>query len=81
MPGHILAKSEETVRMWSGSRTAGDGRYWAKGNTLLIFETNRMDEEKRGEPPGSGEYILYIELEPKSEKPELVYERSAWPNL
>jgi hypothetical protein len=80
MPGHILAKNEETIRMWSGSRTVGDGRYWAKRNTLLIFETNRMDEEKRGEAPGSGEYILYIELEPKSKKPELVYERSAWPN-
>ncbi len=80
MPGHHLAKNEETVRMWSGHRTTGDGRYWAKGNTLLIFETNRMDEEKRGEPPGSGEYILYIHLRPKSGEPELVYERSAWPN-
>jgi hypothetical protein len=80
MPGHHLAKNEETVRMWSGSRTAGDGRYWAKRNTLLIFETNRMDEEKRGEPPGSGEYILYVDLRPKSAEPELVYERSAWPN-
>jgi hypothetical protein len=80
MPGHHLAKDEETVRMWSGSRTAGDGRYWAKGNTLLIFETNRMDEEKRGEPPGSGEYILYLDLRAKSAEPELVYERSAWPN-
>src|SRR2546430_13012659 len=80
MPGHHVAKTEETVRMWSGSRTAGDGRYWARGNTLLIFETNRMDEEKRGEPPGSGEYILYIDLRPKSAERELVYERSAWPN-
>jgi len=80
MPGHHLAKDEETVRMWSGSRTAGDGRYWARGNTLLIFETNRMDEEKRGEPPGSGEYILYIDLRPKSAEPGLVYERSAWQN-
>jgi len=58
----------------------GDGRYWAKENTLLIFETNPMDEEKRGEPPGSGEYILYIDLRPKSDEPKLVYERSAWPN-
>jgi len=78
MPGHYLAKSEETVRLLSGKRTAGDGRYWAKGNTLLIFEINRMDEEKRGEPPGSGEYILYIHLRPKGGDPDLVFERSAW---
>jgi hypothetical protein len=46
----------------------------------LIFETTRMDEEKRGEPPGSGEYILYIHLRPKSGEPKLVFERSAWAN-
>lgn len=78
MPGHYLAKSEETVRMWSGRRTAGDGRYWAKGNTLLIFERSRMDEEKRGEAPGSGEFIVSIYLRPKSHDRELVFERSAW---
>jgi len=80
MPGHYLAKSEETVRMWSGLRTAGDGRYWSKGNTLLIFEINRMDEEKRDEPPGSGEFILNIALRPRSHDRELVFEPSAWPH-
>src|SRR5262249_15051969 len=80
MPGHYLAKSEETVRLWGGKRTSGDGRYWAHGNTLLILETNRMDEENRGAPPGSGEFILYIHLRPKSGEPELVFERSAWAN-
>jgi hypothetical protein len=78
MPGHYIAKSEETVRLWSGHRTTGDGRFWARNNTLLIFETNRMDEEKRDEPPGSGEYILYIDLRPKSDHDDLVFERSAW---
>lgn len=77
-PGHYLAESEETVRMWSGRRTAGDGRYWAKGNTLLIFERSRMDEEKRGEAPGSGEYILYIQLRAKGGDPKLIFESSAW---
>src|SRR5262249_27743410 len=70
-PGHYLAKSEQTVRLWGGKRTAGDGRYWAKGNTLLIFETSRMDE---------GEFILYIHLRPTSSDRELVFERSAWAN-
>ena len=78
MPGHYLAKDEENIRLWGGSRTAGDGRYWAKGNTLLIFETNRMDEEKRGEAPGSGEFILYLNLRPKDHDRDLVFERSAW---
>ena len=78
MPGHFLARSEETVRMWSGSRTSGDGRYWAKGTTVIIFETSRMDEEKRDEPPGSGEFILNLFLRPKSSEPELVFDPSAW---
>lgn len=37
-----------------------------------------MDEEKRDEPPGSGQYILYIDLRPKSDHDDLVFERSAW---
>jgi hypothetical protein len=80
MPGHRIADSERTVRMWGGRRTSGDGRYWAKGNTLLIFETSRMDEEKRDEAAGSGEFVLYIQLRPKNEERELVFERSAWPD-
>jgi len=79
MPGHYIAKSEETIQLWGGKRTSGDGRYWTKGNTLLIFETNRMDEEKRDEPPGSGEFILYLDLRPRDHDPDLVFERSAWP--
>jgi hypothetical protein len=78
MPGHYLAKSEETVTLWGGQRTTGDGRYWLKGNTLLIFETSRMDEEKRDEPPGSGEFILNLAIRPKSDHADLVFERSAW---
>jgi hypothetical protein len=80
MPGHYLAKSEETVRLWAGKKTAGDGRYWTRGGTLLIFEVSRMDEEKRDEPPGSGEFILNIALRTKDSDRDLVFERSAWPN-
>jgi hypothetical protein len=61
MPGHRVADSEETIRMWSGRRTSGDS------------------EGKRDEPPGSGEFILYIDLRPKNENRDLVFERSAWP--
>lgn len=78
MPGHYLAKSEETVHLWGGEKTAGDGRYWMKGETLLTFQQNRMDEAKRDEPKGSGEYILYIHMHPKSEEKDLVFEPSAW---
>lgn len=80
MPGHRIADSEETIRMWGGKRTTGDGRYWGKADTLLVIETNRMDEEKREEAPGSGEFILYLVLQPRSDNKDLVYEPSAWSN-
>jgi len=78
MPGHYLAKSEQTVVLWGGEHTAGDGRYWARGESLLIFETNRMDERQRDEPKDAGEWILYIHMKPKSEDQRLVFEPSAW---
>jgi hypothetical protein len=78
MPGHYLAKTEETRRLWGGKNTTGDGRYWARGNSLLIFETSLMDEQKRDEPPGTGEFILSIALRPKAHEPTLIFERSAW---
>jgi hypothetical protein len=78
MPGHYLAKDEENVRLWGGKKTAGDGRYWTKGNTLLIFEVSRMDEEVRGEPPGSGEFILSLAIRTKDHDRDLVFEPSAW---
>jgi len=79
MPGHYIADSEETVRLWGGKHTSGDGRYWAKGNTVLIFERSRMDDEKPDEPPDSGEYIIAIQMRSKDAYPDLVFERSAWP--
>jgi hypothetical protein len=78
MPGHYIAKSEEVERLWGGKKTTGDGRFWLRRNTVLVFETNRMDEQKRDEPAGSGEYILYLDLRPKSDYDDLVFERSAW---
>jgi len=78
MPGHFLAQSEETVRLWGGKHTTGDGRYWAKGGTLIILEVRRMDEERRDEPPGSGEFILNLYLRPRSHEKDLVFEPSAW---
>jgi hypothetical protein len=78
MPGHYVADSEKTVHLWGGSRTSGDGRYWRKGGTLLIFETSRMDEEKPGELAGSGEFIINIALRPKDHDRDLVFEPSAW---
>lgn len=79
IPGHYLAHSGKTVHPWGGKRTTGDGRYWLKTNTLLVFEPKRMDEEKRDEPAGSGEYIVNLVLRPKEESDRnLVFERSAW---
>jgi len=78
MPGHLVADSEETVRMWGGKRTSQDGRYWLRRDTVIDIERSRMDEEQRDEPPGSGEFVLYIHLEPKSEARDVVFEPSAW---
>lgn len=63
--GHYVYKTEESVRLHGGEKTGGEGQYWAKGGTLLIFETKRMDDAKSGEDPAAGEYILYIELVPR----------------
>ncbi|HLJ44434.1 MAG TPA: hypothetical protein VKU01_00415 [Bryobacteraceae bacterium] len=78
MPGHYVADSEETVRLWGGKRTTQDGRYWLRGNTVLSFERKRMDDEKPDEPPDSGEFIVDIHLEPKGRNRDLVFEPSAW---
>ena len=80
MPGHYVAKDEETVRLWAGKRTTGDGRFWLRKNTVLIFNTKRMDDEKRDEPPGSGEFILYLDLRPREDEKDVVFEPSAWPH-
>jgi len=78
MPGHLVADSEQTVRMWGGKRTTQDGRYWLSGNTVLSFERKRMDDEKSDEPPDSGEYIVDIHLARRGEHREVVFEPSAW---
>jgi len=78
MPGHYVADSEETVRMWGGKRTTQDGRFWLRNDTVLSFERKRMDDETPGEPPGSGEYIVDVHLQPKSEARDVVFEPSAW---
>jgi hypothetical protein len=70
MPGHYVANSEETVRLWGGKSTTGDGRYWNRGDTVLIFETNRMDDAEN--------YILYLDLRPKSDEKDVIFEPSAW---
>lgn len=61
-PGHYVYRTPEQLTLHGGARTGGDGRYWGKGDTLLILSVNRMDEEKRGEPAGAGEFILYVDI-------------------
>jgi hypothetical protein len=78
MPGHFVADSEETVRMWGGKRTSQDGRYWLKNDTVVSFERQRMDDEQPNEPPGSGEFVVHIHLEPKADARDVVFEPSAW---
>jgi hypothetical protein len=78
MPGHYVARSEETVRLWAGRHTSGDGRYWLKNGEVVSFERRRMDDEVRDEPPGSGLFIVNLHFWRKSEHEDLVFEPSAW---
>jgi len=78
MPGHYVADSEETVRLWGGKRTTQDGRYWLRHNTVLSFERKRMDDARADEPPGSGEFIVDIHLQTKAAARDVVFEPSAW---
>ena len=78
MPGHYVARSEQTVHLWGGKRTSGDGRYWLKNDTVISFERKRMDDEVRDEPPGSGVFIDNLHFAPKSDDREVVFEPSAW---
>jgi hypothetical protein len=64
IPGHYVAKDEETVRMWSGHRTTGDGRYWKKGPTLIIFEVSQMDDTN---------FVLSLYLRPQDYDASLVF--------
>jgi hypothetical protein len=76
IPGHYVADTERTIQLWGGFRTAGDGKYWLQGGTLVLFETNRMDDRTVGEL--EGEYIFNIYLRRKEAYPDLVFEKSAW---
>jgi hypothetical protein len=78
MPGQYVAYSEETIHMWGGKRTTGDGRFWLKNDTVISFERKRMDDEVRDEPPGSCLFIVDLHFWPKSEHTEVVFEPSAW---
>ena len=59
-------------------RFPGDGRYAEGKYSAHLRDHPHVDEEQRGEPPGSREFILHLDLRPKSDEPELVYEPSAW---
>ncbi len=77
MPGRPVADSE-TARQSGGKPISGDGRHWLKNDTVVSFERQRLDDERPGEPPASGEFALNIHLQPKSEARNVVFEPSAW---
>ena len=60
--GHYEYTRAKDITLHGGTRE-GDGRYWAKGDTLLVLNENRVDEEKTGEDrKNAGEFIEYIDL-------------------
>jgi hypothetical protein len=79
VPGHFVWKSKTDVEINHGVTTTGDGRYWKRGDTLLILEEKRMDDEKPGEDAGTaGEFILYLDLRHLSSERKLVFDPSIW---
>lgn len=63
----FLNNTEKQLQLSGGKPTTGDGRYYARGGTLVIFQRNRIDEQKRGEDPRAGEWILYFDIVPRTQ--------------
>jgi hypothetical protein len=61
--GAIPHRTPEEQRLHGGAASTGQGFYWARGGTLLQLSARRMDEERRGEDPGTaGQWIQVLEL-------------------
>jgi hypothetical protein len=66
-PGRFVWRTEKDLTLHGGKPTSGEGRYWAKDGTLLILSSRRMDDAKPAEDPATaGEYILFLDLVPRS---------------
>jgi hypothetical protein len=77
VPGHFVWHSPEDMQLRSGATSSGDGRYWKRGDTLVILEEKRMDDERPGEDPKTaGQYILYLDLRRLNSEPQLVFDPS-----
>jgi hypothetical protein len=80
VPGHFVWNSKQEVESNHGVTTSGDGRYWKRGDTLLILEEKRMDDEQPGEDAATaGEFILYLDLRHLSSERKLVFDPAIWP--
>lgn len=69
LTGHEVFRTEQDQVLHGGRTEGPEGREWLKDGMVLSISRNRMDEEKRGEPPGSGEWIQYIDLWPSTDYP------------
>lgn len=77
IPGHFVWRSPQDIHLHSGATSSGDGRYWKRGDTLIILEEKRMDDEQAGEDPkAAGEFILYLDLRRLNSEPQLVFDPS-----
>jgi len=73
--GHFENKTPWQLQNSGGKPTTGDGRYYKRGDSLVILQSKRMDEQKRDEPPRAGEWILSFDIVPStsSNYSELVF--------
>jgi hypothetical protein len=68
VPGQYVYRTEDQRTLHGGATSSGEGKYWAKGGTLLILSSKRVDESKAGEDPKTaGEFILHVDLVPRDD--------------
>lgn len=61
--GRYVYRTPEEIALHGGKTSAGEGFYWLKGEALLHLEPKRVDEEQRGEDPGTaGRWMLAVQL-------------------
>jgi hypothetical protein len=68
--GRFVYRTEQERQLHGGMTSSGEGSYWLKGDTLVSFEPKRVDDEQRGEDPGTaGKWILALSLWDRATSP------------
>jgi hypothetical protein len=69
LTGHEVYRTPQDQALHGGLTEGAEGGEWMKDGMVLSISRNRMDEQKRDEPAGSGEWIQYVDLWPAKDYP------------